>query len=127
MTHAGQGELTVLGRTRLVDGTGEVPLRPRERTVLAALALRHPGPTDVDELVEAVWPREVPPTARKSVHNHVLRVRRAAGGVIRTVAGGYELDDGLALDAARFEDLVHQASTAAARRAHAEAAEGFEA
>ncbi|MCZ7530586.1 MAG: hypothetical protein M5U31_09735 [Acidimicrobiia bacterium] len=36
--------LSVLGSTTLLADGSPVPLRPKEREVLAAIALRHPGP-----------------------------------------------------------------------------------
>lgn len=79
------------GPARLWRGGTEIALRPRERAVLAALAFLHPRPATPDDIVELLWEYRPPPTARKSIHNHVARVRRAADGVIVTSAAGYEL------------------------------------
>jgi DNA-binding SARP family transcriptional activator/tetratricopeptide (TPR) repeat protein len=91
--------------------------RGRQRTVLAALLLRGNRVVAVDELAEALWGTDPPRSARVSVQNHVMRLRRslgAAGSRLVTAPDGYliEVGDG-ELDVARFEALVGEASAAA--------------
>jgi tetratricopeptide (TPR) repeat protein len=97
----GAGELTTLedelvllttrGRTRLEIGGEEVPLRPRERGVLAAIALSHPRSVTVDEIVLRVWGDAAPANARKSLHNHISRIRQSIPGLVATGDDGYVL------------------------------------
>jgi DNA-binding SARP family transcriptional activator len=92
-------EVSVLGPT-VVDRDGvAVPLRPRERSVLAALALHHPAAAGAHDLVDDLWPVAPTPAARKAVHNHVARLRRAAGpGLVVTDPDGYRLGPTVSLD-----------------------------
>ncbi len=91
--------LEVLGPARVQRGGRDVPLRQREREVLAALALRHPGPTDLPNLIDALWPSGPPPTARTSPQNHVARTRRTlSDDVVVTVGRAYRLGPGWVLD-----------------------------
>ncbi len=89
----------MVGQTRaFVDGV-EVELRRRERMLLAALSVDHPAATPRDVLIDRLWPEGAPTTARKSLQNHVARLRRALGhGVITTIEDGYRLSDDLKLN-----------------------------
>jgi hypothetical protein len=79
-----------VGPTAEVTGpTGRVALRPRESSVVAALALLHPKRASVIDVASLVWGREMPSTAKKAVHNHVLRLRKVAPGLIVTSSEGY--------------------------------------
>src|SRR5687767_1483472 len=86
----------VLGPLRLlIDGSPvEVP-GPRRRAVLALLALAAGRPVSVDELLEAVWPDEVPSSGRRALHSHVSRLRAHLGAhadrLVR-VGGAYRLE-----------------------------------
>jgi DNA-binding SARP family transcriptional activator len=115
------GPLTV----RCGDMAVAVP-RGRQRAVLAALLLRANHVVPVDELAEALWGTELPPSARVSVQNYVARLRATlgpAGPRIATHPHGYliELGDG-ELDVARFEALLGQARAAAREGRWVEAA-----
>lgn len=105
--------LDVLGPTVIRRDGEPVGLRPRERDVLAALALRHPQPVSVLELSELLW--TVPPASdTKTLQNHVARIRRELGAqMIRTVGSGYALDPSCQLDIVAF----HTARAAASRSA----------
>lgn len=84
-------ELSTWGQTTLtIDGLA-VAIRPKERSLLAALASVAPAPVDADRLAGLMWGDEVPATARKSIQNHVARIRAVADGVIVTEAAGYAL------------------------------------
>ena len=96
------GPLEVRHEGRLVDLGG-----PRRRVVLAALLVRGGEPVPADVLVQTLWGEEAPPTAAKSLHVHVSRLRRALGAAasrLCTEASGYRLlvEPG-ELDADRFE------------------------
>ena len=56
----------------------EVP-GARRRAVLALLALSEGRGVTVDELLDAVWPSEVPESGRRALHSHVSRVRGHLG------------------------------------------------
>ena len=70
----------VLGPLRLVvDGVAvEVP-GPKRRAVLALLALAEGRTVPVDRLVDALWPTEMPDSARQALHTHVSRLRAHLG------------------------------------------------
>jgi predicted ATPase/DNA-binding SARP family transcriptional activator len=80
---------------------------PRPRALLAALLARAGEPVGADELIQALWGEEAPPTAGKALQVHVSRLRRALGPAaerVETAGGGYRLLVGLdELDADRFE------------------------
>jgi DNA-binding SARP family transcriptional activator/tetratricopeptide (TPR) repeat protein len=98
-------------------GTAVAVPRGRQRAVLAALLLRANHVVPVDELAEALWGADVPPSARVSVQNYVARLRGtlgAAGSRIATQPRGYLIGVGDGeLDIARFEGLLHEGRTAA--------------
>lgn len=96
--------LAVLGPT-VVTVEGQVAgLRPRERDLLAALAVRHPHPVTIGELAELLWVSP-PATEGKTLQNHVARIRRSLGpDAIRTVGGSYQLGEGWSLDIAELAE-----------------------
>ncbi len=81
------------------DGTA-VPLRPKERAVVAALALRHPDVVTVDQLIGLVWTDGPPASAQQSIHNHLARLRRVADGLIATERTGYRFGADVAIEIA---------------------------
>jgi DNA-binding SARP family transcriptional activator len=98
--------IAVLGPL-VVDGhVGKIG--PRDRVVLAALAVR-PGEVHTpDRLAEALWGERPPASGRKVVQGCVARLRKALGPeTIETLPRGYRLlvssDD---LDTLLFEHLV---------------------
>jgi DNA-binding winged helix-turn-helix (wHTH) protein len=72
-------------------GHDQLELRPKERAVLAALALRHPESQTVDLLITMVWPVDKPSTARQSIHNHLARIRKVAPSLVDSSSTGYRL------------------------------------
>ncbi|MFI8291547.1 AfsR/SARP family transcriptional regulator [Streptomyces sp. NPDC085614] len=114
-------ELSLLGPLELArDGVVFGLGGPRQRTVLAVLALHANRVTPREQLVDAVWGEAPPETARTQVQSAVSALRKAfarAGrpGAITTLASGYRL--ALAdeeLDLRRFEKLVAEARDHAA-------------
>ncbi len=108
----------VLG-TLVIDGG---PVSPRERAVLAALALEVGRPLPPERIADALWGEEVPATWAKQVQIAIARLRRHPGvPPITTTPDGYRLDLAPdAIDARRFERLVangrqHSADGAADR------------
>ncbi len=85
----------LFGAVRLSVGDETVPLGgPRERGVLAALVLSTGNRASDDRLMEWLWDDQPPASARKSIQNAVMLLRRAvaaAGLEIRRDGGSYEL------------------------------------
>ncbi len=113
------------GSLLVADGDGvPAPLRPKERTLVAAIALAHPETSSVADLTELVW-TDPPATARKSIHNHIARVRRCAGGLVETSDDGYRLGDSVRVVAPTsddvFRDLVDHPTVAIARTRYRDA------
>jgi SARP family transcriptional regulator, regulator of embCAB operon len=74
----------VLGPLQMRIGDTEVPLgTPKQRAVLAMLAINRNRPVSVDSLLGAVWEQWPPSGARASLHTFVSNLRRliAGGGV----------------------------------------------
>jgi len=104
--------LAVLGPCLLRRCGAPTPLRPRERSVLAALALAPALPKSAENLAEVVYEDEPPATARKAIQNHVLRIRHAAGSaIVLTRDNLYVLGD-IDLDTTRFLAALDDAPTA---------------
>ncbi|MDQ6837642.1 MAG: hypothetical protein M3137_04680 [Actinomycetota bacterium] len=102
-----------MGRTVVVGAGGALLLPPRERALMAALALRSPAVVSADELVWMVWAGGPPVTARKSLQNHMVRVRGAGGGaLVVTSDAGYHLGPGVVTDVEEAETLLGDARAA---------------
>lgn len=111
--------LRILGPLDLVPAQGAPSIRvggPRERTVLAALALRANYVVPRDHLVDAVWDEDPPATARGQIQGCVSALRKVLTRVgpnpptIETRHDGYRLlitDD--TFDVAVFRGLLEQA------------------
>ncbi|MGH9008786.1 MAG: AfsR/SARP family transcriptional regulator, partial [Acidimicrobiia bacterium] len=109
-----------------MDGR-EVPIgSPKQRTVLAMLALSHRA--SVEALAEALWREGAPASVAATIHTLVSRVRRILedpdlGVTIRAEGGGYSIEmDAGQLDVNRFHDRAAAGRTAAADGAWTEAA-----
>lgn len=108
------------------EGTPHRVTAAMPRTVLSALLLAESRPVSVERLVAVLWGDRPPPSARASLHNTVLRVRRLLGPDaerLRAVPPGYllEVEHG-ELDLAVFADLHLRGRDAHARRAWTEVA-----
>ena len=95
---------------------------PKQRAVLAMLALSANESVSLDRLVEGLWGEEPPSSAPKMVQQYVSQLRRllADDGAARiaTRNGGYALEvERDAVDALRFEALVDGGECEPARRA----------
>ncbi len=87
-------EIRLLGPLEAVRGGQQVPLGgPKQRLVLAVLALHAGTVVSADRLVEALWEDDPPPTAATALQGHVSRLRRLLGAdAIATRPPGYALD-----------------------------------
>ncbi|HWC66758.1 MAG TPA: extracellular solute-binding protein [Acidimicrobiales bacterium] len=98
--------IAVLGPLSL-DGDMSL-LRRRDRVVLEALVVRSGRSVSADQLADALWGEQVPPSWSKVIQGCVVRLRKVLGrDAIETVHDGYRLvvgaDD---VDTRRFEQLV---------------------
>ncbi|HEX2304388.1 MAG TPA: BTAD domain-containing putative transcriptional regulator [Gaiella sp.] len=102
----------MLGPLEARSARAPLPLGgPRQRAVLANLLLHVGSVVSVDGLIDDLWGASQPATAEAVVQNAVSRLRKALGReAIETRPPGYVLrvDPG-AIDARRFERLVHEA------------------
>ncbi|MGH9193663.1 MAG: BTAD domain-containing putative transcriptional regulator, partial [Acidimicrobiales bacterium] len=98
--------MAVLGPVS-VEGDGAV-LGPRDRVVLAALALGLGQTVSAERLADALWGERPPVTWDKVIHGCVSRLRKVLGAVaIETLPQGYRLVLPVEeLDAQRFERLI---------------------
>jgi YVTN family beta-propeller protein len=107
----------ILGQLEVSDGARDVTIaQGRQRLLLAVLLVHANEPVSSERLVDALWGETPPPTAIRSLHNHVSALRKALGdGHLATEAHGYRLAvAGDALDAARFDDLAERGRAALA-------------
>jgi predicted ATPase/DNA-binding SARP family transcriptional activator len=117
-------ELRLLGPVEAaVDGCTLELGGPRQRALLALLALDPGRPVAADRLVEELWHGAPPAGAATTLRTYVSRLRRALGtDAVVARGGGYALARGDA-DAARFERLLAEGRAALARGAAGAAAE----
>jgi DNA-binding SARP family transcriptional activator len=91
----------------------------KQRVLIAVLALAGGEPVTVDRLIACLWDERPPASARSTVQNYVLRLRRtlhvdAEPCPLVTSTAGYHLDvDAGAIDARRFGSMVRRAQSAA--------------
>src|SRR5262252_2589041 len=112
-------EFRLLGPFTVRCGGTMVAVPPgKQRALLAALLLDAGRVVSLDQLAEALWGPEPPPSARVTVQNYVMRLRKALAAtgqaLISTQPGGYLISkEGGELDVTRFEALVAAARAAA--------------
>lgn len=112
-------ELRVLGPVEAsVDGTPINLGAPRQRCVLAVLALEPNRVIPVERLIDAIWDTEAPPAAKTSIQAYISRLRRAFAPVgsvsLTTRTGGYRLDIAPeAVDLYQFRALAAEARASA--------------
>lgn len=105
--------IRVLGPVDVVVPDGAVRIGSRnERAVLAGLVLAARRALPVDVLRDIVWTDEPPTSAEASIHTYVSRLRHLLGSdAIERADHSYRLNVSRSqIDAARFEDLVDEAS-----------------
>jgi DNA-binding SARP family transcriptional activator/Tfp pilus assembly protein PilF len=112
-------EFCLLGPLAVRRGDTVVPVQPgKQRAVLAALLLNANRVVPVEDLAETLWGTAPPPSARVTVQNYVVRLRRALGDEGRSRIGtrprGYVINVAAGeLDVTRFEVLLDAARQAA--------------
>jgi DNA-binding SARP family transcriptional activator len=110
-------EFRILGALEVVeDGRALDVGGPRQRAVLAILALHANQVVSRDRLIDELWRESPPATAQTALQVHVSQLRKALGADrIETRTPGYRLriepDE---LDVVRFEQLVTKARRAPA-------------
>lgn len=94
------------------------PGSARQRAVLSALLLTPGQPVTVEQLTEAVWPRNPPSDVMANLHSYVSNLRRLLepnrpprnrDTILRREPNGYVLAvDPDCIDAVRFERMLHE-------------------
>ncbi|MGQ0833078.1 MAG: BTAD domain-containing putative transcriptional regulator [Microthrixaceae bacterium] len=127
-------QLRLLGPVELVDDGGRpVALGgPKERRVLATLAVHLDQPVSEARLIDALWGDEPPATATKTLQAYVSRVRKVLAQSddlrVDSVQSGYVLrSEPGAIDTAEVDALVAAAREDAAQGRADAAAEGLRA
>ncbi|MFB9235598.1 BTAD domain-containing putative transcriptional regulator [Plantactinospora siamensis] len=108
--------LQLLGPVELAGAVDPPAWSPRQRLVLAALAVDAGRPVPVAHLVDRVWGTEPPPEAHRTLQAYIARCRRHLAGTpvapgsfarIERRAGGYQLQaEPDRIDLHRFRHLV---------------------
>jgi DNA-binding SARP family transcriptional activator/pimeloyl-ACP methyl ester carboxylesterase len=98
-------DVLILGPLEVRDDAAPVSLGgPRQRALLARLALEPGRTVSVDTLLEDLWGEHQPPTAVKMIHVAVSQLRKVLpAGALQTRAPGYVLHG--TTDLQRFEEL----------------------
>lgn len=101
-------DIQLLGPVEAFIDDAPLPLGgPKQRTVLAVLAVDPEKRVSVDRLTEAVWGDEVPERASRSISTFVSNLRGVLGDVIVRDGNGYVLQVGCdQVDATRFADRI---------------------
>jgi DNA-binding SARP family transcriptional activator/WD40 repeat protein/energy-coupling factor transporter ATP-binding protein EcfA2 len=91
-----------------VEVDGGESLRPRDRQVLAALAVRSRRSVTPEEIADAVWGDEPPASWSKQVQICVAHLRKVLepGAIETSPEGGYRLTSRTEVNSERFEELV---------------------
>ncbi|SHN44029.1 BTAD domain-containing putative transcriptional regulator [Cryptosporangium aurantiacum] len=125
MVVSDHGPITVCVLGPIRAARGDVPIDlggPRQRSVIARLAVARRHVVSTDRLIDDLWEGEPPPKALATLQVHVSHLRRAleperqrrsAATILVSAAPGYALAlDDDAVDAWAFEELVGQARSA---------------
>jgi predicted ATPase/DNA-binding SARP family transcriptional activator len=125
-------EVGILGPLAVRDAGREVIVAgPKQRALLALLALHAGTAVSRDKILDALWPDADPTAAAKSLSVHISNLRKALGGagaLLQSRPGGYVLDiDPSAVDAHRFERLTRLGREELAAAEPDAAARAFEA
>ncbi|WP_194916124.1 AfsR/SARP family transcriptional regulator [Catenulispora rubra] len=111
--------LELLGPLRIWLGDREITLgAPKQRAVLAMLAMRAGEIVGVKQIIDGVWGDEIPTSAANCVHTYVASLRRIlrpeerlrGGRLLASTGGGYVFDVGSdTVDVQQFSARVQQA------------------
>jgi len=123
-------KLRLLGPLELVVGRRSVNIGgPRQRVVLAMLALNVNRVTPIDSLVDALWDEEPPSTARAQIQTCIYGLRKlfahdaGLSAAIQTKPPGYLLAMPASdLDSQEFTALVAEGRAQAGKELHEDAA-----
>ena len=119
----------VLGPLLVEHGEQTVPVRSRQRLILAMLLMNAGRPVSVDRLIDGVWGDSPPDGAVNTLQVHVSQLRRALAvgdATILTQPPGYLLRCSPAqLDLLVFEKLAHRGNDLLAAGEHAQAAQAL--
>lgn len=121
--------LRLLGPVDVV-GVDDLPVvlgGPKERLVLAVLAVHAGDVVSEDRLIDAVWGEHPPRTATKTLQSYVSRLRKTLSSCdglrIESVSSGYALrHDADAIDVTRLDRLLREARRSSAAGDHDRAA-----
>lgn len=107
-------DIRVLGPLEVLSGDTAVALGgPKQRAVLAILAVHGNSLVSADHLVDQVWGETPLKSARRTLHSYIANLRRLLnvhGDVLHGRQGGYVLDaDAVNVDAVRFARNVKTA------------------
>ncbi len=123
-------EFRVLGPFEVRDDGDEVlPIGAfRQRAVLALLTIHAGQVLSTDRIIDELWAGSPPPAALKTLHAYVSRLRRVVGAagaetIVRSYPGYLLAVDAGQIDAARFEQMISDASEALRQQRPADAAE----
>jgi DNA-binding SARP family transcriptional activator/tetratricopeptide (TPR) repeat protein len=121
--------LRLLGPMALAGADGRSVGPPRQRLVLAVLAVDAGRTVSVERLVDRVWGSEPPPHAHRTLHAYIARIRRTLEPVpidVERRDGAYLLClDPLAVDLHQFRHLVESAKDPRTRLAKLREAHGL--
>lgn len=129
--------LELLGPLRIWLGDREITLgAPKQRAVLALLAIRANEIVGVEQIIDGVWGDDIPASAANCVHTYVASLRRMlkpeqslrTGRLLVSTGGGYLFDVvSDTVDVQQFTARVHQARALKAAGNHTDAVLFFEA
>src|SRR5262245_5029364 len=108
-------EFAILGPLEVLEEGRPLPVAgPRQRALLAVLALHANEVVSRDRLIDELWGDEPPETARTALQVHVSQLRKTIGaGRVETRSPGYLLHvEPGELDLDNFEQLVREAQGA---------------
>jgi predicted ATPase/DNA-binding SARP family transcriptional activator len=109
-------EVRLFGDLQVIEGEVPRPVRgPKQRALLALLALQQGGPINGDRLIDALWGDDTPSNPANALQALVAQLRRVLGSdAILTSDAGYALkvrpED---VDIVRFERMVVEARRSA--------------
>jgi DNA-binding SARP family transcriptional activator len=124
-------QLRMLGPVQLQDASGPIYAGgPKERTVLAVLAIHLSDVVSEDTLIDALWPEDPPRTAPRTLQSYISRLRRVLNGsqdlTIEALPGGYRLSAGpIGIDVAVVEQHASEGRAHAGRDDPEQAAASF--